>query len=126
MPPPLCRRDPQLRDAVAVIQYLLWLEKTVPQGQVDEFSGAQHIDALRRSVPPPRPAPPSQGQPGTPSTSLLSSPLPCRAQERSRGPSFQSISASGLNAALAHYMYGWGRGGQWAGGGGQRAAGREL
>ncbi|XP_014746511.1 PREDICTED: xaa-Pro aminopeptidase 2 [Sturnus vulgaris] len=66
-------RAAHVRDAVAVIQYLLWLEKTVPQGQVDEFSGAQHIDALRW------------------------------AQENSRGPSFQSISASGLNAALAHY-----------------------
>ncbi|RMB98199.1 hypothetical protein DUI87_25102 [Hirundo rustica rustica] len=65
-----------VRDAVAVIQYLLWLEKTVLQGQVDEFSGAQHIDALRW------------------------------AQKYSRGPSFQSISASGLNAALAHYRDG--------------------
>lgn len=60
----------QVRDAVAVIQYLLWLEKTVPQGQVDEFSGAQHIDALRRSVLPPRPPQPGAGQPGTPSISL--------------------------------------------------------
>ncbi|NWV06406.1 XPP2 aminopeptidase, partial [Ptilonorhynchus violaceus] len=58
-------RAAHVRDAVAVIQYLLWLEKTVPQGQVDEFLGAQHIDALRW------------------------------AQEHSRGPSFQSISASG-------------------------------
>ncbi|NWV75748.1 XPP2 aminopeptidase, partial [Dasyornis broadbenti] len=58
-------RAAHVRDAVAVIQYLLWLEKTIPQGQVDEFSGAQHIDALRW------------------------------AQEHSRGPSFQSISASG-------------------------------
>ncbi|NXG59799.1 XPP2 aminopeptidase, partial [Hemiprocne comata] len=58
-------RTAHVRDAVAVIQYLLWLEKMVPQRQVDEFSGAQHIDALRQ------------------------------AQEHSRGPSFQSISASG-------------------------------
>ncbi|NXS63183.1 XPP2 aminopeptidase, partial [Brachypteracias leptosomus] len=58
-------RAAHVRDAVAVIQYLLWLEKMVPQGQVDEFSGAQHIDSLRR------------------------------AQNHSRGPSFQSISASG-------------------------------
>ncbi|OPJ85952.1 xaa-Pro aminopeptidase 2 [Patagioenas fasciata monilis] len=66
-------RAAHVRDAVAVIQHLLWLEKMVPQGQVDEFSGAQHIDMLRQ------------------------------AQEHSHGPSFQSISASGLNAALAHY-----------------------
>ncbi|NXW60741.1 XPP2 aminopeptidase, partial [Eurystomus gularis] len=58
-------RAAHVRDAVAVIQYLLWLEKMVPQGQVDEFLGAQHIDTLRR------------------------------AQEHNRGPSFQSISASG-------------------------------
>ncbi|NXM67473.1 XPP2 aminopeptidase, partial [Serilophus lunatus] len=58
-------RAAHVRDAVAVIQYLLWLEKTVPQGQVDEFSGAQHIDELRWN------------------------------QNHSRGPSFQSISASG-------------------------------
>uniref|UniRef100_A0A8V0YRT3 X-prolyl aminopeptidase 2 n=1 Tax=Gallus gallus TaxID=9031 RepID=A0A8V0YRT3_CHICK len=66
-------RAAHVRDAVAVIQYLLWLEKMVPQGQVDEFSGARHVDALRW------------------------------AQQHSRGPSFESISASGLNAALAHY-----------------------
>ncbi|XP_061224945.1 xaa-Pro aminopeptidase 2 [Neopsephotus bourkii] len=66
-------RAAHVRDAVAVIQYLLWLEKTVPRGEVDEFSGAQRMDALRQ------------------------------AQEHSCGPSFQSISASGLNAALAHY-----------------------
>ncbi|NXD10228.1 XPP2 aminopeptidase, partial [Nothocercus nigrocapillus] len=58
-------RAAHVRDAVAVIQYLLWLEKTVPQGLVDEFSGARQVDALRR------------------------------AQEHSRGPSFESISASG-------------------------------
>uniref|UniRef100_A0A8C3GD95 Xaa-Pro aminopeptidase 2 n=1 Tax=Cairina moschata TaxID=8855 RepID=A0A8C3GD95_CAIMO len=66
-------RAAHVRDAVAVIQYLLWLEQTVPQGQVDEFLGARHIDALRWT------------------------------QQHSRGPSFESISASGLNAALAHY-----------------------
>ncbi|NXG43372.1 XPP2 aminopeptidase, partial [Psilopogon haemacephalus] len=58
-------RAAHVRDAVAVIQYLLWLEKMVPQGLVDEFSGAQHIDALRK------------------------------AQQHNHGPSFQSISASG-------------------------------
>ncbi|NWQ81993.1 XPP2 aminopeptidase, partial [Columbina picui] len=58
-------RAAHVRDAVAVIQYLLWLEKMVPQGQVDEFSGAQHVDMLRQ------------------------------AQEHSCGPSFQTISASG-------------------------------
>ncbi|OBS79001.1 hypothetical protein A6R68_18611 [Neotoma lepida] len=62
-----------VRDAVVVIQYLVWLEKNVPKGTVDEFSGAEHIDELRRN------------------------------ENFSSGPSFETISASGLNAALAHY-----------------------
>lgn len=62
-----------VRDAVAVIQYLVWLEKNVPKGTVDEFSGAEYIDQLRRN------------------------------ENFSSGPSFETISASGLNAALAHY-----------------------
>ncbi|XP_021043774.1 xaa-Pro aminopeptidase 2 [Mus pahari] len=62
-----------VRDAVALIQYLVWLEKNVPKGTVDEFSGAEYIDELRRN------------------------------ENFSSGPSFETISASGLNAALAHY-----------------------
>lgn len=48
------------------------------------------------------------GQQGPPW--LLPPPLPFRAQQHSRGPSFESISASGLNAALAHYRCGDGEG----------------
>ncbi|XP_078544565.1 xaa-Pro aminopeptidase 2-like [Lissotriton helveticus] len=66
-------RKAHIRDAVAVIQYFVWLEKNVPQGAVDELSGAHHVDELRRK------------------------------QKNSDGPSFMTISASGLNAALAHY-----------------------
>uniref|UniRef100_A0A8C0W1R8 Xaa-Pro aminopeptidase n=2 Tax=Castor canadensis TaxID=51338 RepID=A0A8C0W1R8_CASCN len=62
-----------VRDAVAVIRYLVWLEKNVPTGTVDEFSGAQILDKFRGE------------------------------DNFSSGPSFQTISASGLNAALAHY-----------------------
>uniref|UniRef100_A0A8C5L4H3 Xaa-Pro aminopeptidase 2 n=1 Tax=Jaculus jaculus TaxID=51337 RepID=A0A8C5L4H3_JACJA len=62
-----------VRDAVAVIRYLVWLEKNVPKGTVDEFSGAELLDELRRK------------------------------EDFSSGPSFETISASGLNAALAHY-----------------------
>lgn len=69
-PPRAVTAHPQVRDAVAVIQYLQWLERTVPQGQVDEFSGAQRIDAFRWSVLPPGPALPREGQPGTLSTLL--------------------------------------------------------
>ncbi|XP_075428941.1 xaa-Pro aminopeptidase 2 [Ascaphus truei] len=62
-----------IRDAVAVIQYLVWLEKNVPKGTVSEATGAQYVDGLREK------------------------------QEYFKGPSFATISASGLNAALAHY-----------------------
>uniref|UniRef100_A0A8C4LHU0 Xaa-Pro aminopeptidase 2 n=1 Tax=Equus asinus TaxID=9793 RepID=A0A8C4LHU0_EQUAS len=64
---------PKVRDAVAVIRYLVWLEKNVPSGAVDEFSGAELLDKFRGE------------------------------EEFSSGPSFETISASGLNAALAHY-----------------------
>ncbi|KAI5758069.1 XPNPEP2 [Gulo gulo luscus] len=66
-------RASHVRDAVAVIRYLVWLEKNVPKGTVDEFSGAQWLDQFRRE------------------------------EAFSSGPSFETISASGLNAALAHY-----------------------
>ncbi|XP_075395226.1 xaa-Pro aminopeptidase 2 [Tenrec ecaudatus] len=62
-----------VRDAVVVIQYLVWLEKNVPKGTVTEYSGAKFVDELRGK------------------------------EEFSSGPSFETISASGLNAALAHY-----------------------
>ncbi|XP_077163793.1 xaa-Pro aminopeptidase 2 [Paroedura picta] len=62
-----------VRDAVAVIRYLVWLEKNVPTGSVDEVSGAHYVDQLRRE------------------------------DQFCHGPSFETISASGLNAALAHY-----------------------
>lgn len=66
-------RECHVRDAVAVIQYLLWLEKNVPKGTVDEISGASYVDQLRSK------------------------------QKYSKGSSFSTISASGPNAALAHY-----------------------
>nr|XP_033802039.1 xaa-Pro aminopeptidase 2 isoform X2 [Geotrypetes seraphini] len=66
-------RKSHIRDAVAVIQYLVWLEKNVPKGTVDEMSSASYVDSLRGK------------------------------QKHSAGPSFATISASGLNAALAHY-----------------------
>ncbi|XP_043830803.1 xaa-Pro aminopeptidase 2 [Dromiciops gliroides] len=66
-------RAAHVRDAVAVIRYLVWLEKNVPQGTVDEFSGAEQVNKFRGE------------------------------EEFSAGPSFETISASGLNAALAHY-----------------------
>uniref|UniRef100_A0A669E7G4 X-prolyl aminopeptidase (aminopeptidase P) 2, membrane-bound n=1 Tax=Oreochromis niloticus TaxID=8128 RepID=A0A669E7G4_ORENI len=65
-------RDAHVRDAVAVIQFLMWLEKTVPEGNQTELTAAEYVDK-------------------------------CRRWKDSRGPSFGTISASGPNAALAHY-----------------------
>ncbi|KAK1167472.1 xaa-Pro aminopeptidase 2 [Acipenser oxyrinchus oxyrinchus] len=66
-------KEAHVRDAVAVIQLLVWLEKNVPKGTEDELSAAHFVDQKRS------------------------------AQKHFRGPSFESISASGPNAALAHY-----------------------
>ncbi|XP_018419400.1 PREDICTED: xaa-Pro aminopeptidase 2-like [Nanorana parkeri] len=62
-----------IRDAVPVIEYLAWLEKTVPSNTVTELTGASYVDGRREK------------------------------QEHFKGPSFGTISASGLNAALPHY-----------------------
>ncbi|KAM9740488.1 xaa-Pro aminopeptidase 2 [Menidia menidia] len=66
-------RDAHVRDAVAVIQLLMWLEKAVPEGKETELSAADYVNKCREK------------------------------QKDSRGPSFETISASGPNAALAHY-----------------------
>ncbi|KAM3612458.1 uncharacterized protein V6R79_008533 [Siganus canaliculatus] len=66
-------RDAHVRDAVAVIQLLMWLEKAVPQGKETELTAANYVNECRQK------------------------------QADSRGPSFETISASGPNAALAHY-----------------------
>uniref|UniRef100_UPI0037E7BAA8 xaa-Pro aminopeptidase 2 n=1 Tax=Semicossyphus pulcher TaxID=241346 RepID=UPI0037E7BAA8 len=66
-------RDAHVRDAVAVIQLLMWLEKAVPQGKETELTAADYVNKCRSK------------------------------QKDSRGPSFETISASGPNAALAHY-----------------------
>lgn len=39
---------PQVRDAVAVMQLLLWLEKKVPEGTETELTAAQFVDQCRR------------------------------------------------------------------------------
>ncbi|XP_045886752.1 xaa-Pro aminopeptidase 2 [Micropterus dolomieu] len=66
-------RDAHVRDAVAVIQLLMWLEKAVPEGKETELTAAEYANECRSK------------------------------QKDSRGPSFETISASGPNAALAHY-----------------------
>ncbi|KAF7651123.1 hypothetical protein LDENG_00115910 [Lucifuga dentata] len=66
-------RDAHVRDAVAMIQLLMWLEKVVPDGKETELTAAHYVNKCRSN------------------------------QKDSRGPSFETISASGPNAALAHY-----------------------
>ncbi|NP_957326.2 xaa-Pro aminopeptidase 2 [Danio rerio] len=66
-------KEAHVRDAVAVMQLLLWLEKKVPEGAETEITAALYADQCRSK------------------------------QKNSRGPSFETISASGPNAALAHY-----------------------
>ncbi|KAK7922519.1 hypothetical protein WMY93_009421 [Mugilogobius chulae] len=66
-------REAHVRDAVAVVQLLMWLEKVVPEGKETEQTAAQYVNMCRQK------------------------------QKDSRGPSFETISASGPNAALAHY-----------------------
>ncbi|KAJ0049786.1 hypothetical protein NL108_003553 [Boleophthalmus pectinirostris] len=66
-------REAHVRDAVAVIQLLMWLEKAVPEGKETELTAAQYVNNCRQK------------------------------QKDNKGPSFETISASGPNAALAHY-----------------------
>ncbi|PWA18567.1 hypothetical protein CCH79_00005691 [Gambusia affinis] len=66
-------REAHVRDAVAVIQLLMWLEKVVPVANVTELRAAEYVNRCRSK------------------------------QKDNRGPSFETISASGPNAALAHY-----------------------
>ncbi|XP_029368649.1 xaa-Pro aminopeptidase 2 isoform X1 [Echeneis naucrates] len=66
-------RNAHVRDAVAVIQLLMWLEKAVPAGKETELTAAEYVNKCRSK------------------------------QKDSKGPSFETISASGPNAALAHY-----------------------
>ncbi|KAF4091455.1 hypothetical protein AMELA_G00037040 [Ameiurus melas] len=66
-------RAAHIRDAAAVMQLLYQLEKTVPEGKETELTAAQLVNKYRSM------------------------------QSFSRGPSFETISASGPNAALAHY-----------------------
>uniref|UniRef100_A0A8C6TE29 X-prolyl aminopeptidase (aminopeptidase P) 2, membrane-bound n=1 Tax=Neogobius melanostomus TaxID=47308 RepID=A0A8C6TE29_9GOBI len=63
----------EIWDAVAVIQLLMWLEKAVPEGNETELTAADYVNKCRQK------------------------------QKDSKGPSFETISASGPNAALAHY-----------------------
>ncbi|MGI9417489.1 MAG: aminopeptidase P family protein [Geminicoccaceae bacterium] len=67
-------RNAQIRDGAAVTRFLAWLDDTIASGhKVTELDAAAALEAERRKDP------------------------------LYRGPSFDTISASGPNAALAHY-----------------------
>lgn len=63
----------QIRDAVALVEFLNWMEKEVPKGGVTEMSAAEKLESFRRQ------------------------------QTDFVGLSFATISASGPNAAVIHY-----------------------
>jgi len=66
-------RNAHIADAVALCEYIKWLEENVPLETVDEISGAEKLKEFRLN------------------------------QSESQGLSFASISASGPNAAIIHY-----------------------
>jgi len=63
----------QVYDAIALCEYIQWLEINVPKDSVDELIGEEKLKNFRL------------------------------AQPASRGLSFGSISASGPNGAIIHY-----------------------
>lgn len=63
-----------IKDGVALVKYLHWLETGVPTGNVTESSGAKRLESFRKE------------------------------QEGYLEPSFETISAYGENAALPHYV----------------------
>ncbi|WP_456439803.1 aminopeptidase P family protein, partial [Caldithrix abyssi] len=62
-----------IRDGVAMVRFLKWLEKNVPQGGVTEMSAAQRLEKFRAE------------------------------QSLYQGPSFETISAYGEHGAIVHY-----------------------
>ncbi|KIJ54668.1 hypothetical protein M422DRAFT_24575 [Sphaerobolus stellatus SS14] len=69
-------REAYLRDSVAFVRFLAWLDIAVKQEEVDEFQASEQIDAFRVD---------------TDLHGLYD------------GPAYETISATGSNAALPHY-----------------------
>ncbi|KAG0430539.1 hypothetical protein HPB47_022592 [Ixodes persulcatus] len=68
-----CMRRAHIKDAVALCEFFVWMESQVPKGEVTEITAAAKLEHFRRE------------------------------QEDYVGPSFETISASGPNAAIIHY-----------------------
>ena len=66
-------RRAHIRDGVALCRFLMWVKEAVKTGRVTEREAAEKLDALRRG------------------------------QKGNLGPSFETISAYGENAAMCHY-----------------------
>ncbi|MFZ2055695.1 MAG: aminopeptidase P family protein [Candidatus Aminicenantales bacterium] len=66
-------KEAHRRDGAAMVKFLYWLEKAVPEGGVTELSAAQRLEAFRSG------------------------------QIHFRGPSFSTISAYGSHGAIVHY-----------------------
>ena len=66
-------RQAHVRDGVAMVKFLHWLEQAVPAGGVTEISAAEQAEKFRRE------------------------------QENYQGPSFHPISAYGAHGAIVHY-----------------------
>ena len=66
-------RNAHLRDGVAVCRFLAWLDRSAPEGNVDEISAARQLEAFRAAT------------------------------GKLREISFDTISGSGANGAIVHY-----------------------
>ncbi|MBN2722525.1 MAG: aminopeptidase P family protein [Deltaproteobacteria bacterium] len=67
-------RNSHIRDGVAMVKFLIWLENNIKSGQsITEVSAAKYLGKLRHQ------------------------------QENNRGESFETISAFGKNGAIVHY-----------------------
>ena len=68
-----CMYDSQVRDGVAMVKFIMWVKKTVKDGNLDELKAAEYLDSLRAQ------------------------------QDHFIEPSFETISAYQANAAMMHY-----------------------
>ncbi len=66
-------RNAHLRDGIALVRFLAWLERTGSKGKTTEWDVGLKIDALRREL------------------------------DLHQGPSFQTIAGYGANGAIVHY-----------------------
>ena len=66
-------RDAHLRDGIALVMFLSWLEREAPKGKITEWDVGEKIDQLRTTL------------------------------DHHRGPSFPTIAGFGANGAIVHY-----------------------